>query len=116
MKHGGREYPLGGGSCSLPVPRACFTRVEVGRLRVVGGSSHHMVMEMSPKPSALSCFPLSASEDPESPQYTDITEIYAKKEFKPVWFTWDELPGMSNRIRHWTCQEKNKLHHHLSLG
>ena len=91
MKHGGKEYPIGGGSSSLPTPRACFTRVEEGRLRVVGGSSYHMVVEMSPTPRALSCFPLSASEDPESPHYTDITEIYAKKEYKPVWFTWDEL-------------------------
>ena len=91
LKHGGREYPLGGGSSWLPTPRACFTRVEDDRLRVVGGSSYHMVVELSPNPRALSGFPLSASEDPESPHYTDITEIYARKEYKPVWFTWDNL-------------------------
>jgi acyl-homoserine-lactone acylase len=91
LKHGGREYPLGGGSSSLPTPRACFTRVEGGRLRVVGGSSYHMVVELSPTPRALSCFPLSASEDPDSPHYSDITEVYARKEYKPIWFTWDDL-------------------------
>ncbi len=91
LKHGGREYPLSGGSSSLPVTRACFTRVEDGRLRVVGGSSYHMVVELSPIPKALSCFPLSASEDPESSHYSDITEIYARKEYKPVWFTWENL-------------------------
>lgn len=91
LRHGGKEYPLAGGSSSLPTPRACFTRVEEGRLRVVGGSSYHMVVEMSPKPRALSCFPLSTSEDPDSPHYSDITEIYARKEYKPVWFTWDDL-------------------------
>ncbi len=91
LKHGGKEYPLGGGSSSLPTPRACFTRVEEGRLRVVGGSSYHMVVELSPIPRALSCFPLSASEDPDSPHFSDITEIYARKEYKPVWFTWDDL-------------------------
>lgn len=91
MKHGGREYPLGGGSSSLPTPRACFTRVEGGRLRVVGGSSYHMVVELSPTPRALSCFLLSASEDPKSSHYSDITELYARKEYKPVWFTWDDL-------------------------
>ena len=91
LRHGGREYPLGGGSSSLPTPRACFTRVDEGRLRVVGGSSYHMVVEMSPIPRALSCFPLSASEDPNSPHYSDITEIYARKEYKPVWFTWEDL-------------------------
>lgn len=91
LKHGGREYPLGGGSSWLPTPRACFTRVEEGRLQVVGGSSYHMVVELSPNPRALSCFPLSASEDPDSSHYSDITEIYARKEYKPVWFTWDDL-------------------------
>jgi acyl-homoserine-lactone acylase len=82
---------VGGGSSWLPTPRACFTRVEEGRLRVVGGSSYHMVVELSPAPRALSCFPLSASEDPDSPHYSDITEVYARKEYKPVWFTWDDL-------------------------
>ncbi len=91
LRHGGKEYPLGGGSSSLPTPRACFTRVDDGRLRVVGGSSYHMVVELSPTPRALSCFPLSASEDPKNPHYSDITEIYARKEYKPVWFTWDDL-------------------------
>jgi acyl-homoserine-lactone acylase len=91
LKLGGREYPVGGGSSWLPTPRACFTRVEEGRLRVVGGSSYHMVVELSPTPRALSCFPLSASEDPDSPHYSDITEVYARKEYKPVWFTWDDL-------------------------
>jgi acyl-homoserine-lactone acylase len=91
LRHGGKEYPLAGGSSSLPTPRACFTRVEKGRLRVVGGSSYHMVVELSPTTRALSCFPLSASEDPKSPHYSDITEVYARKEYKPVWFTWDDL-------------------------
>jgi acyl-homoserine-lactone acylase len=91
MKHGGKEYPLGGGSSWLPTPRACSTRIEEGRLRVVGGSSYHMVVEMSPIPRALSCFPLSASENPDSPHFSDITEVYARKEYKPVWFTWNDL-------------------------
>ncbi len=91
LKHGGREYPVGGGSSWLPTPRSTFTQVVDGRLQVVGGSSYHMVVELSPNPKAQSCFPLSASEDPESPHYSDITKIYARKEYKPVWFTWDDL-------------------------
>jgi acyl-homoserine lactone acylase PvdQ len=91
LKHAGREYPLSGGSSWLQTPRACFTRVEGDRLQVVGGSSYHMVVELSPTPRALSCFPLSASEDPESPHYSDITEVYARKEYKPVWYSWDDL-------------------------
>jgi acyl-homoserine-lactone acylase len=91
LSHGGIEYPIGGGSSSLSTPRACFTRVVDGRLQVVGGSSYHMVVEMSPHPKALSCFPLGASEDPKSPHYSDITAIYARKEYKPVWFVWEDL-------------------------
>lgn len=91
LKHGGREYPLSGGSSSLSAIRACFTIVEGGRLRVVGGSSYHMVVELSPTPRALSCFALSASEDPKSSHYSDITELYARKKYKPVWFTWRDL-------------------------
>jgi len=91
LKHGGREYPLSGGSSSLEAIRACFTIDDGGRLRVVGGSSYHMVVELSPTPRALSCFALSASEDPKSSHYSDITELYAKKKYKPVWFTWRDL-------------------------
>jgi acyl-homoserine-lactone acylase len=91
LKHGDKEYPVGGGSSWLPTVRAASTRVDDGLLRVVGGSSYHMVVEMSPVPRALSCFPLSASEDPDSPHFSDVTEIYARKEYKPVWYTWDDL-------------------------
>ncbi len=91
LKHGSQEYPVGGGSSWLPTLRAASTRIEGGRLRVVGGSSYHMVVELSPQPRALSCFALSASEDPESSHYSDITEVYARKEYKPVWFAWDDL-------------------------
>jgi acyl-homoserine lactone acylase PvdQ len=91
LKHGRREYPLSGGSSSLSAIRACFTIEEGGRLRVVGGSSYHMVVELSPTPRALSCFALSASEDPKSSHYSDITELYASKKYKPVWFTWRDL-------------------------
>ena len=91
LKRGGREYPLSGGSSLLEAVRACFTIEEGGRHRVVGGSSYHMVVELSPPPRALSCFPLGASEDPQSSHYSDITEVYARKKYKPVWFTWRDL-------------------------
>jgi len=91
LKHGGREYSLSGGSSWLEAIRACFTIEEGGRLRVVGDSSYHMVVELSPTPRALSCFLLSASEDPKSSHYSDITEVYAGKKYKPVWFTWRDL-------------------------
>jgi len=91
LKRGGREYPLSGGSSLLEAVRACFTIEEGGRHRVVGGSSYHMVVELPPPPRALSCFPLGASEDPQSSHYSDITEVYARKKYKPVWFTWRDL-------------------------
>jgi len=50
-----------------------------------------MVVEISPTPRAKSCFPLSASEDPDSSHFNDITKVYARKEYKPVWFAWDDL-------------------------
>jgi acyl-homoserine lactone acylase PvdQ len=50
-----------------------------------------VVVELSPTPKALSGFPLGASEDPKNPHFSDITEVYARKEYKPVWYTWEEL-------------------------
>jgi len=91
LKHGGKEYPLSGGSSSLEAIRACFAIDEGGRLRVVGGSSYHMVVELSPTLRALSCFALSASENPKSFHYSDITELYARKKYKPVCYTWRDL-------------------------
>ncbi len=71
--------------------KSMFYHEEGCCLRVVGGSSYHMVVELSPTSRARSCFPLSSSEDPKSSHYRDTTELYARKKDKPVWFTWRDL-------------------------
>ena len=50
-----------------------------------------MVVEMSNKPTAYSSFPLGIDEDRESGHFADMTYLYGRMEYKPVYYTWDEL-------------------------
>jgi acyl-homoserine lactone acylase PvdQ len=31
------------------------------------------------------------SEDPASPHFNDLTILYSRKQYKPVYYTWEEL-------------------------
>ena len=90
LRHGQNEYPLSGGG-AFDVIRSAWGRAQGPRLRVSGGSSYQMVVEMSQTPVALSCFPFGISEDPASPHFADMTKLYSRMEYKPVWFTPEDV-------------------------
>ena len=55
------------------------------------GSSYLMLTQLSTPIKAWSVFPLSESNDPDSPHYSDISELYSKKIYKPAWFTREDI-------------------------
>jgi acyl-homoserine-lactone acylase len=90
FRHGEHEFPLSGGGI-FNVLRQAWGTPEGQRLSVRGGSSYTMIVELSPTPRAVSCFPCGVSEDPASPHFADITKLYSEKRLKPVWFTPEEV-------------------------
>jgi acyl-homoserine-lactone acylase len=92
LRHGDMDVPVSGGGGLFPVIKLAYgTMNQEHKIPVTMGSSYMMVVEMSPTPKAYSCFPIGINENPESKHFADMTLLYSKMQFKPVYFTWEEL-------------------------
>jgi acyl-homoserine lactone acylase PvdQ len=57
----------------------------------VAGGSYVSVVEFGPKVRALAVHTMGASGDPASPHHFDQAPLYARGEFRPAWFTIEEI-------------------------
>lgn len=61
------------------------------------GNSFVKVVEFAPEVRARSIFVFGQSGDPASPHYFDQADLYSAKQFKPAWFSRDEVEAQAER-------------------
>jgi len=85
LRRGNFEVPIGG---SFGAFRSIgYRRDATGQWIASDGDSYVLAVEFTDPPTAVSVVAYSESANPESKHFSDQSEIFAHKGYKPVWFT-----------------------------
>jgi acyl-homoserine-lactone acylase len=110
-RQSGGEEPFRDDAKSLPIAGApgdvgivfnFYARPEKDQKRRYGvaGHSYVSVVEFGPEVKARSILVFGENSNPSSPHYSDQSELYAKQEFKPAWFSLADIKAHAERTYH----------------
>lgn len=96
------SFPVAGGPGPEGIVFNFYARPELGQKRRYGVAGHSFVsvVEFGPQVRARSVLVFGENSDPASPHYLDQTRLYANQQFKPAWFTREEIQAHAERTYH----------------
>jgi penicillin amidase len=96
------SLPIAGAPGPLGVVFNFYAPPQAGQKRRYGVAGHSFVaaVELAPQPRAKTILQFGESGDPASPHWFDQAALYAKKQFKPSWYTQGDIEAHSERHYH----------------
>jgi acyl-homoserine-lactone acylase len=96
------SLPIAGARGPLGVVFNFYTLPQAGQKRRYGVAGHSFVgaVELAAEPRAKTILQFGESGDPGSPHWFDQAALYAKKQFKPSWYTQADVESHSERHYH----------------
>lgn len=98
MRRGDLDLPMSGFIGDFGAFRVIgYREAADGKMVALGGDSFVFAVEFGDTPEASSILAYSQSDDPDSPHYADQTAMFARGEWKPVWFTEEDIKANTRR-------------------
>jgi acyl-homoserine-lactone acylase len=97
-----KSLPIAGAPGDLGIVFNFYSRPEKDQKRRYGVAGHSFigVVDFGPQVQAKSILVFGENSDPNSKHYFDQSELYAKQQFKPAYFTLTEIKAHSERTYH----------------
>jgi acyl-homoserine-lactone acylase len=96
------SLPIAGAPGPIGIVNNFYARPEKGQKRRYGvaGTSFVSVVDFGPKVQARSLLVFGENSDAKSPNYLDQSQLYSRKQFKPAWFTLEEIKANCKKVYH----------------
>ncbi|HEY6273305.1 MAG TPA: acylase [Terriglobales bacterium] len=97
-----KSLPVAGAPGDVGIVFNFYARPEKDQKRRYGVAGHSFisVVDFGPQVEARSIMVFGENSDPASPHYFDQSELYAKQEFKPAYFSLAEIKAHAERTYH----------------
>jgi acyl-homoserine-lactone acylase len=97
-----QSLPIAGAPGPLGVVFNFYTLPQVGQKRRYGVAGHSYVgaIELAAQPKVKTILQFGQSGDPGSPHWFDQAALYARKQFKPSWYSQADVEAHSERRYH----------------
>ncbi len=97
IRRGRKDEPLPGGQSGEPVFIASDYNLDRGQMIANYGYGFAMVTQFGERPESVSLLPFGASQNPDSPHFSDQLELMLERRFKRVRFDDDDILRNADR-------------------